>query len=95
MVCTNGTGLQSTSLEVASLTGTTLGPPKTLLSNCLCSSPSWAPDGSGLTYLAPADKTGHFQLWWIAGAAGTAPKAPQQVTTGLDFDGTSTPAWRP
>ncbi|MBV8194701.1 MAG: hypothetical protein JOY80_04160, partial [Candidatus Dormibacteraeota bacterium] len=93
MVCTNGTGLQSTTLQVASLQGTTLGTPKTLVSNCLCSAPSWAPDGSGLTYFAPADATGHFQLWWIAGAAGSAPKAPQQVTTDLDFDATSPPAW--
>lgn len=95
MVCTNGTGLQSTSLQVASLTGITLGPPKTLVANCLCSSPSWSPDGSGLAYLAPADKTGHFQLWWIAGAASATPKSPQQVTSGLDFDGTSPAAWAP
>ena len=93
MICTNGTGLQSTSLQVATLTGATLGPARTLLPDCLCSSPSWAPDGSGLAYLAPADATGHFQLWWIAGAAGPLPKAPKQVTTGLDFDGTSPPAW--
>lgn len=93
MVCTNGTGLQSTSLQVASLTGTTLGPPRTLVPDCLCTSPSWAPDGSGLAYLAPADATGHFQLWWIAGASGATPHTPQQVTSGLDFDGTSPPAW--
>ena len=93
MICTNGTGLQSTSLQVATLTGTILGAPRTLVADCLCSSPSWAPDGSGLAYLAPADATGHFQLWWIAGAAGPTPKAPKQVTTGLDFDGTSPAAW--
>ena len=95
MVCTNGTGLQSTSLEVASLQGTTLGAPRVLVSNCLCSAPAWAPDGSGLTYLAPGDATGHFQLWWIAGAGSLTPKAPRQVTTQLDFDATSPPAWMP
>lgn len=95
MVCTNGTGLQSTSLEVAPLQGTTLGPVQTLLSNCLCAAPSWAPDGSGLAYQAPVDASGHFQLWWIAGAAGPAPKAPVQVTSGLDLDATSPPAWAP
>ena len=93
MICTSGTGLQSTSLQIASLTGTTLGPSRTLIPSCVCASPSWAPDGSGLAYLAPADATGHFQLWWIAGAADAAPKPPLQVTTGLDFDGTSPPAW--
>ncbi|MFN2581653.1 MAG: TolB family protein [Candidatus Dormibacteria bacterium] len=94
MICTNGTGLQSTSVKIATLTGTKLGTPKTLVGGCLCASPSWAPDGSGLTYLAPADATGHFQLWWIAGAAGATPKAPVQVTSGLDFDATSPAAWR-
>jgi hypothetical protein len=93
MVCAGGTGLQSTRLQVASLTGTTLGPPRTLVDNCLCSAPSWAPDGSGLVYYAPADATGHFQLWWIAGAAGTTPAPTKQVTTNLDFDATSPPAW--
>ena len=93
MICTNGTGLQSTSLQVATLTGTTLGPPRTLVADCLCSSPAWAPDGSGLAYLAPADATGHFQLWWLAGASDATPTPPKQVTTGLDFDGTSPPAW--
>ena len=95
MVCGNGTGLQSTSLQVASLTGTTLGPSRTLIADCLCASPSWAPDGSGLAYLAPADATGHFELWWLAGAAGALPKKPLQVTSGLDFDGSSRPAWAP
>jgi Tol biopolymer transport system component len=95
MVCTGGTGLQSTALEVAPLQGTSLGPIRTLVSNCLCSAPSWSPDGSGLAYLAPADATGHFQLWWVAGAAGDVPQAPKQVTSGLDFDATSPPAWGP
>lgn len=93
MVCTNGTGLQSTSLEVASLQGTKLGTPQTLVSNCLCASPSWAPDGSGLTYLAPDDASGHFQLWWIVRAASGTFEAPQQVTSDLDLDATSPAAW--
>lgn len=95
MVCVGGTGLQSTRLEVASLNGTTLGTPRVLVNNCLCSAPSWAPDGSGLTYYAPADSSGHFELWWISGAGGTSPHTPQEVTTNLDFDATSPPAWSP
>ena len=93
MVCAGGTGLQSTRLEVAPLTGTTLGAPRVLVENCLCSSPSWAPDGTGLAYLAPADVTGHFQLWWLANAGGAAPKPPKAVTQGLDLDATSPAAW--
>jgi hypothetical protein len=93
MLCAGGTGLQNTRLEVAPLHGTTLGAPRVLLDNCLCAAPAWAPDGSGLVYYAPADATGHFQLWWIAGAAGPASKAPREVTTDLDFDASSPPAW--
>jgi|HubBroStandDraft_6_1064221.scaffolds.fasta_scaffold78827_2 Tol biopolymer transport system component len=101
MICIGGTGLQSTRLEVATLTagkaGTpqTLGPPQTLVNNCLCSAPVWAPDGSGLVYYNTADASGHFELWWIKGALGTAPSAPLQVTTNLDFDASSPPSWSP
>jgi hypothetical protein len=93
MVCTGGTGLQSTRLVVATLTGTKLGPQHVLLDNCLCASPAWAANGSGISYFAPVDATGHFQLWWIANAAGVKATAPKQVTEGLDFDATSPPAW--
>jgi len=95
MICTGGTGLQSTRLVVATLTGTKLGPQHVLVDNCLCASPAWAADGSGISYFAPVDATGHFQLWWIANAAGVKATAPKQVTEGLDFDATSPPAWSP
>jgi len=95
MICASGTGLQSTSLVVAPLQGTKLGTAHVLVANCICAAPSWAADGSGLGYLAPADATGHFQLWWIAAAATVTPAAPKAVTTGLDFDATSPPAWSP
>jgi hypothetical protein len=97
MLCAGGTGLQSANLEVASLTGsgakTVLGTPKVLVHNCLCAAPAWAPDGTGLVYYEPTDASGHFQLWWIAGAATALAKPPVQVTTGDDFDATSPPAW--
>jgi hypothetical protein len=93
MVCAGGTGLQNTRLEIATLHGATLSPPRVLVDNCLCAAPTWAPDGSGLVYYAPADSTGHFQLWWLAGAATPAPKTPRLVTTDLDFDALSPPAW--
>jgi len=64
-----------------------------LTQDCLCSAPAWAPDGTGLVYFAPADATGHFQMWWISGAAAAAPKSPKQVTSSDDFDATSPTAW--
>lgn len=95
MICIGGTGLQSTRLEVATLTAGKLGTPQTLVNNCLCSAPVWAPDGSGLVYYNTADATGHFELWWIKGALSAAPSAPLQVTTNLDFDASSPPSWSP
>jgi Tol biopolymer transport system component len=78
---------------VATLQGTTLGAPRVLAANCVCSAPAWSADGTGLAYYEPADASGHFQLWWIAGASGPIPAAPKQVTENLDFDATSPPAW--
>jgi len=95
MICIGGTGLQSTRLEIAPLSAGKLGTPTTLVNDCLCADPEWAPDGSGLVYYNTADATGHFELWWIAGALGAAPAPPLQVTTNLDFDATSPPSWSP
>jgi Tol biopolymer transport system component len=95
MICIGGTGLQSTRLEVATLSNGKLGIPKTLVSNCLCADPVWAPDGSGLVYYNTADATGHFELWWIKGASSVAPSAPLLVTTNLDFEASSPPSWSP
>jgi Tol biopolymer transport system component len=95
MICIGGTGLQSTRLEVAPLVGTKLGAPRTLVNNCLCSAPEWAPDGSGLVYFNTADASGHFELYWIKGALTATPSPPLQVTTNLDFNATSPPSWSP
>ena len=78
MICVGGTGLQSTRLEVAPLVGTKLGAPRTLVNNCLCSAPEWAPDGSGLVYYNTADASGHFepvldQRGAVGNAVGAAP----------------------
>ncbi len=90
MVCTQGG--QASHLEVASFDGRTMGTPRVLAGGSLCAFPTWAPDGSGLVYLAP-DSNGDFTLWWIEGAAGTAPKGARQVLDGVALDATSRPAW--
>lgn len=91
VVCTSDT--QTARLEVIPLSAGVPGPPRTLVSSCLCASPAWSPDGTSLLYLAPADATGHFQLWWIDRAAAATPAPPKQVTTTLDLEATSPPAW--
>jgi hypothetical protein len=91
MVCTQGG--QTAHLEVAGFDGRTLGTPRVLAAGALCAFPTWAPDGSGLAYLAPAPDGGDFTLWWLSGAAGATPSAPRQVLDGAALDATSRPAW--
>ena len=92
MVCTNSG--QSANLEIATLTGSTLGPARVLVANCLCNAPSWSPTGDNLLYMNASDPNGHFGLWYIAGAAGIHPGGARRVTdTSVDLDATSAAAW--
>ena len=91
VICTSDT--QTARLEVIDIVNGVAGAPRVLVASCLCASPEWSPDGSSLAYLAPADAGGHFQLWWVDRAGSAAPAPPTQVTTHLDLDATSAPAW--
>jgi Tol biopolymer transport system component len=93
VICTSDT--QTAKLEVIPLVKGVAGLPRVLVDSCLCASPAWSPDGTGLLYLAPADPTGHFQLWWLNHADTLTPAPAKQVTAHLDFDATSAPAWAP
>jgi len=93
VICTSDT--QTARMELIPLVNGVPGVPRVLVDNCLCASPAWSPDGVSLLYLAPADATGHFQLWWLNKATALTPALPKQVTTNLDFDATSAPAWAP
>ncbi|MDQ6857063.1 MAG: hypothetical protein M3Z57_08320 [Candidatus Dormibacteraeota bacterium] len=92
-VCTSDT--QTARLVVLPLTRGVVGVAQVLVNSCLCASPAWSADGSGLLYLAPSDATGHFQLWWLNHADSATPSPAKQVTNHLDFDATSAPAWAP
>ena len=63
MICTYGK--QVSYLTIASWNGSTLGARKTIISNQLVAQPIWAPDGSGIAYLAPGVPAGPFQLWFL------------------------------
>jgi Tol biopolymer transport system component len=93
VICTSDT--QTAKLEVIPILNGRAGTAQVLVPSCLCASPAWAPDGSGLVYLAPTDATGHFQLWWLNHAGTATPSPPKPVTNHLDFDATSPPAWLP
>ena len=73
MICTHRT--QVSYLTLASWNGKTLGPRRTIVSNVLVAQPTWAPDGTGIAYLAPAVLGAGFQLWWLPKAA-YAPPTP-------------------
>jgi Tol biopolymer transport system component len=94
MVCSNNS-LQTTTLEVASWNGTTLGTPVTIANGPLPASPTWSPDGKSVLYLNTllTDKSSPFQLWWAPKATAKKPGVPEQVTTDLNFTATSPPIW--
>lgn len=71
MICTHKT--QVSYLTLASWNGHTLGPRRTIISSQLVAQPTWAPDGTGIAYLAPAVLGAGFQLWWLPKAAYTPP----------------------
>jgi len=94
MICTNNTS-QTTTLQVASWNGTTLGAPVTISTGPLPASPTWSPDGKSVLYLNTllTDKSSPFQLWWVPKATAKKPGVPQQVTADLNFTATSPPIW--
>ena len=80
MICTYGK--QISYLTIASWNGSTLGPRQTILTSQLVAQPVWAPDGSGIAYLAPAIADGPFQLWWLPSAYwAPPPPIPAPVPT--------------
>ena len=67
MICTYEK--QVSYLVIALWNGSTLGARKAIISNQLVAQPIWAPDGSGIAYLAPGVPAGPFQLWFLPKAA--------------------------
>ena len=78
MICTDKK--QQSSIYVGSWDGANLGPLKQVTSGQLVAQPTWAPDGSGIAYFAPAVSGGAFQLWWLPKAA-YAPPSPSSVAS--------------
>jgi hypothetical protein len=64
---------QTSQLVLASFDGVNLGPLRIVVSDLLVAQPTWAPDGSGIAFLAPALADAPFQLWFLPRAAYTAP----------------------
>lgn len=87
MICTYEK--QVSDLEIASWNGSTLGPRRVIVSNQFVAQPAWAPDGSGIAYLAPGVSGGPFQLWYLPRSAYAPPTPPPPTPTpGGPYNGT-------
>jgi len=84
MICTYGK--QISYLTIASWNGSNLGPLQTVISDQLVAQPIWAPDGTGIAYLAPASPDGPFQLWFLPQLAYHQP-VPSPIPTPLPTPG--------
>jgi hypothetical protein len=78
MICTHQT--QVAYLTLASFNGSSMGVRRNLITTQMVAQPTWAPDGSGIAYLAPAQLGAGFQLWFLPKLA-YAPPAPSPVPT--------------
>jgi hypothetical protein len=84
MICTHQT--QVSYLVLASFNGSSLGVRRSLITNQLVAQPTWAPDSSGIAYLAPAQLGQGFQLWFLPKLA-YAPPPPSPVPTVIPTPG--------
>lgn len=78
MICTYQK--QVSYLTIASWNGSSIGPRQNVITDQLVAQPTWAPDGSGIAYLAPALSAGPFQLWFLPKERYTPPPPPPVPT---------------
>jgi hypothetical protein len=78
MICTYGK--QISHLIIATFDGSNLGPLAGVVTDQLVAEPVWAPDGSGIAYLAPGAADGPFQLWFLPRNA-YHPPTPSPIPT--------------
>jgi hypothetical protein len=78
MICTYKK--QISYLTIATWNGSSLGPLNTVISDQLVAQPIWAPDGSGIAYMAPGGPAAPFQLWFLPNNAYNPPP-PSPIPT--------------
>ena len=78
MICTYGK--QISNLVIVPFNGSAMGARMTVISDQMVAQPVWAPDGSGVAYMAPAVADMPFQLWFLPRVA-YFPPAPSPVPT--------------
>jgi WD40-like Beta Propeller Repeat len=80
MICAD-IGQGNARLVVAPFDGQQLGPPAVVAQGQL-NSPTWAPDGTSLLYLAPGGPDNYFQIWHVSLAPPATPKPAGTGTPG-------------
>ena len=78
MICTYGK--QISYLVIAPFKGANIGARQIVISDLMVAQPAWAPDGSGIAFLAPAIGDQPFQLWFLPRLAYFQP-VPSPVPT--------------
>jgi len=63
MICTYGK--QISYLVIAPFAGQNIGARQIVINDQMVAQPTWAPDGSGIAFLAPAIGDQPFQLWFL------------------------------
>jgi hypothetical protein len=79
MICTYGKQLSY--LVIAPYAGGKVGARRTLISDQMVAQPTWAPDGTGIAFLAPSLPDGPFQLWFLQSKA-YVPPSPSPSPSG-------------
>ncbi len=94
MICSNNQ-LQTSTLDLASWNGSSLGTLQELSSGPMAAMPTWAPNGQSLIFMNVPERALPFQLYWVPKASSAKPGAPQEVTQNLSLTATSAPVWYP
>ena len=78
MICTYQK--QISYLTITSWNGSSIGDLHAYVTDQLVAQPAWAPDGSGIAYLAPGGPAAPFQLWFLPKNAYNPPPPPPVPT---------------
>jgi hypothetical protein len=77
MVCSGQQ--QRAQLVLADFNGSAIGPLRAVITDQVVAQPAWAPDGSGIAYLAAGHPDQPFQLWWLPRAAYLVAPSPSPL----------------
>lgn len=94
-ICSPAAGGAITSLEVATLSGGSIGTPQVVATGSMIASPTWSPDGQSLLYFNATGAHQLFQMDVLAVPTASAPAATPAPRPGTKAKTTPTPAPTP